>query len=174
VLLSWRAARLAKEPGVAPGVAVDATELHHDLDRVAEELRRLVHGLMPALLTEQGLYAAVEDLLDDTPFRVTFAAGGSDRGLPTTVESTLYLVVAETLTNAVKYARAEHLCVDLSRRSDRMRVEIADDGVGGAYPRAGSGLSGMAERVDVLGGTFVLTSPPSGGTRLLVEVPCAP
>ncbi|TQM65027.1 histidine kinase/DNA gyrase B/HSP90-like ATPase [Humibacillus xanthopallidus] len=176
VLLSWRAARLAKS--VLDGeAAVEARGLHDDLDQVSGEVRRLIHGLMPALLTEQGLFAAVEDLSEALPVRGRVVRRGSDQGLPGAVETTLYFVVAESLTNVVKHAQAQSVDIMLERHDDRVKISVADDGVGGATPDVvtrGTGLRGLIDRVDALGGTLSLASPERGGTKVLVEIPCAP
>lgn len=138
-----------------------------------DELRRIVHGVMPALLLERGLAAAVRDLADRSPMPVDLDLGpGADRDLSAPVESTAYRVVAEALTNAVKHASADRLTIGLHRDGDVLRLRIADDGVGGAEP-TGTGLQGTIDRVTALEGTVLLDSPPGHGTRLVVELPCA-
>ncbi|MGH9272600.1 MAG: sensor histidine kinase, partial [Ilumatobacteraceae bacterium] len=94
------------------------------------------------------------------------------RPLPALVESTAYLVVAESLANGLKHSRAERMWVRLDVVGDHLCVEIGDDGVGGAAANGGSGLSGIADRVDALGGRVRLDSPVGGGTTVRVEVPC--
>jgi signal transduction histidine kinase len=172
VLMSLKAARLAEADGAPDSVRLGASHLRVDLDAAASELRRLVHGLMPALLIERGLFAAAEDLVDLMPFETDLDVEGSDRGMPGSVETTAYFVVAEALTNVVKHARAHRASVTLHRVEGRLEILVADDGVGGARLGLGSGLRGLADRLDVLGGTLQIESVPSRGTRVLGEVPC--
>ena len=93
--------------------------------------------------------------------------------LTPTVEATVYFVICEGLSNAVKYAGATRAEVTVRRNSDTLRVSIDDDGSGGARPAPGGGLAGLLDRVAALGGTMVVDSPPGAGTRLLVDLPCA-
>jgi signal transduction histidine kinase len=173
VLLSLVAGRLAVDDGAPVEVLRRrAGELRCDLDAAAAELRRLVHGLMPASLVERGLYAATEDMIGLMPVRTRLKVEGSDEGLPGAVETTAYYVVAEALTNAVKYAQATLVTVRLSRTGSRLQVEVRDDGVGGAAQNDGAGLRGLAERVDVLGGRLLVESLPGRGTVVAAEVSC--
>ncbi|MBN9110214.1 MAG: hypothetical protein J0I34_15700 [Pseudonocardia sp.] len=143
------------------------------LDDSIDELRRIVHGVMPALLLERGLAAAVRDLADRSPLPVDLDIDARiGRDLPAPVESTAYRVVAEALTNAVKHASADRLTIGLHRSGNTLCVRVADDGVGGAEP-TGTGLQGTIDRVTALEGTVQLDSPPGDGTRLVVELPCA-
>ena len=171
----------------AGDLAADAAALRRELDATLRELRELVHGVLPAALVESGLAAAVDDLADRMPLPTTVEAIG-DR-FPEAVESACWFVVAEALANAVKHADATALHVRVTRvgatarhaapaagaptpAAARLRVEVTDDGRGGADP-AGSGLRGLADRLDVLGGRLTVDSPPGGGTRVVAEVPCA-
>lgn len=95
-----------------------------------------------------------------------------DGNLAPAVESTAYFLVSEALTNAVKHSGAEALAVYVGRDADRLRVEVRDDGIGGATPSAGTGLRGIADRVDVLGGRLTIDSPPGRGTVIRAELPC--
>ncbi|GAA4787854.1 hypothetical protein GCM10023200_22660 [Actinomycetospora chlora] len=143
------------------------------IEDAVTELRDLVAGVLPALLIERGLVAAVEDLGERSPVPLVLSAGpGADDGLPPAVESTAYHVVVEAVTNAVKHAGATTVAVDVTRVGDRLRVEIADDGVGGARAGTGAGLRGMADRAGALGGTIALDSDEGRGTRMVLEVPC--
>jgi signal transduction histidine kinase len=155
----------------------DLTEIRCDLDQSITELRWLVQGVMPDPLVERGLVAAVEDLADRLPIRTVLDLDGSaletsPGRLPASVEGTAYHVIAEALTNAVKHAEATRVTVAIRRESQRLSIMVADDGVGGAKPTAGLGLRGMVDRVQALGGTLVVDSPPGAGTRVLGEVPC--
>ncbi len=172
VLLALEAYALGDDPTASASVQRGAVELRAGIDATAAALRRLVHGVMPALLIERGLFAATEDLVDRMPIPTELGLSGDDRGLPPTVQSTAYFAISEGLSNAVKHSGARRLTVRLDRHEELLQIEIRDDGVGGAAPGGGAGLRGMADRVDVLGGTFELESRPSDGTRLWVEVPC--
>ena len=132
------------------------------------ELRELSHGIMPALLTRGGLRAGIAALGSRTPVPVEIDVS-VDR-LPAPVEATAYFVVAEALTNAAKHSSAGHAEV-LARIEDGvLRVEVRDDGVGGASPD-GTGLVGLADRLAVLDGRLEVDSPPGGGTRLVAAIP---
>jgi signal transduction histidine kinase len=171
VLLALRAQQLARIDGSAD-LPDAATRLRIGIDGAARHLRGIVHALMPAALVEQGLTAAIEDLVDRMPLPTRLAVAEVDGRLPATVERTAYFVVAEALTNAVKHAAADTLTVTLAREPTRLLIGVADDGVGGATPEGGVGLHGLADRVDALGGRFTLESPAGRGTRLRVELPC--
>jgi len=146
--------------------------LRRGIDEAIDELRRIVQGVMPALLLERGLAAAVRDLAARSPLPVDVEIDAEvGRDLPASVESTAYLVVAEAVTNAVKHASAARLAIGLERCGPTLRVRVADDGVGGAVP-SGTGLQGTIDRVTALEGSVRLDSPPGHGTRLVVELPC--
>ncbi len=132
------------------------------------ELRELVHGIMPAVLTHGGLRAGIEALASRTP--VPVAIDVSVERLPAAIEATAYFVVAEALTNMAKYASARHGEVVARMEEDTLRVEVRDDGVGGANP-AGSGLVGLADRLAVLDGRLNVDSPLGAGTRLTTTIP---
>lgn len=155
------------------GAAADTdVELaRRQLDDALAELRRLVRGIHPPILTDRGLHAALAALAADSPLRVDLRGGQSDR-YPAAVESAAYFVVAEGLTNAGKHADAEACRIDLVRTADTISVTLTDDGRGGADP-AGPGLDGLRRRVEALDGTLTLTSPPGGPTILHAEFPCA-
>jgi signal transduction histidine kinase len=129
--------------------------------------------VLPALLIERGLVAAVEDLAERSPIPLVLTTEpAADDALPPAVESTVYHVVAEALTNAVKHAHATKVAVDVARAAGRLRVEIADDGVGGADAGRGTGLRGLEDRVSAVRGTIRVDSPPGGGTLIVAELPC--
>ena len=127
---------------------------------------------MPAALTQRGLSAAAEDLVDRMPVPTTLTLDVVDNECPPVVESTAYFVVAEALANAVKHADAGAIAVLLRRQDDVLHVEVRDDGDGGARAGAGSGLTGMAERVEALGGAVRITSADGHGTTIRAEIPC--
>ena len=173
VLLAMQAQQLASDSADSPATGDAATGLRTGIDAAATELRTLVYEVMPAALVERGLAAAVEDLVDRVPLRTRLDVRVPGGALPPAVESTAYFVVAEALTNALKHGAAHEVSVCLQRDGNgHLTVEVGDDGVGGARAGGGSGLSGLADRVDTLGGTFRLDSPEGGGTRLRVELPC--
>ncbi len=142
-----------------------------ELELALAELRELARGLHPTVLTEEGLAVAVEALADRTPVPVTVRVP-ADRFRPE-VEAAAYYVVAEALTNVVKYARASAVTLEIDQRDGVLAVQVADDGVGGANPAAGSGLRGLADRVAAIGGTLVVSSTPGAGTVVRAEIPCA-
>lgn len=171
VLLAMQAQQLAADVDTSSPVQRAATNLRAGIDDAAAELRALVYEVMPAALVERGLSAAVEDLVDRVPLRTHLDVRLADRTVPPAVEATAYFVVAEALTNALKHAGANEVAVRLHQER-LLTVEVCDNGAGGARRGGGSGLSGLADRVDSLGGKFTLDSPPGGGTRLRVELPC--
>ncbi|MDP8936342.1 MAG: histidine kinase [Actinomycetota bacterium] len=135
------------------------------------ELRELARGLHPSILDEVGLVGALESLAERCPVPVTLSASTNGE-LPAPIEAAAYYVVAESLTNATKYARASSVHVRVEHERQRLEVEVADDGVGGATVRSGSGLEGLADRVAALDGRLAIHSPPRAGTILRVELPC--
>jgi signal transduction histidine kinase len=134
------------------------------------ELRELARGIHPAVLSDRGLGAALEALAGRAPISVDLAELPGDR-LPEAIEAAAYFVVAEALTNVVKYAHASQATVRVTRRNGHAVVEVADDGIGGADPDRGSGLRGLADRVSALDGRMSLDSPAGAGTRLRAEIP---
>jgi signal transduction histidine kinase len=142
----------------------------HDLAQGLEELRELARGLHPVLLTERGLGPALDALLSRSPVAVEIAEL-PERRLEAPVEAAAYYVVAEAITNVAKYAHASHATVSITRSNGRATVMVSDDGVGGADPAGGSGLRGLAARVEALNGRLDVDSPPEGGTRIKAEIP---
>ncbi|RTL69140.1 MAG: sensor histidine kinase [Pseudonocardiaceae bacterium] len=155
------------------GVGADPGEVVDGLDQVIDDLRRLVHGVMPAMLVENGLAAAVEDLADRLPVRTDVDVRTGDSELPPVVQSAAYFLVAEALTNAVKHSGASRLTVRVHRDDAAMHIEVCDDGRGGARVDGYGGLRGARDRVEALGGGFEVADLPGGGTRLLSRLPCA-
>ena len=139
------------------------------LTRTLEELRRLAQGLHPRMLSEQGLAAALAALAKDFPLPVDLNVASTQ--LPQRVAVVAYFICAEALTNIAKHAAAARVTVAVIASDGRLRVEIADDGVGGADPARGSGLRGLADRVETIGGTLWVESTPGHGTRLAAEIP---
>jgi signal transduction histidine kinase len=141
-----------------------------ELQTALRELRDLARGIHPTILSEQGLAPAVRSLADRAPLPVRVDLG--EQRYPASVETAVYFVVSEALTNIAKHAMATSAVVSLEREDGKLLVDIRDDGCGGAVARAGGGLQGLADRVAAAGGTFHLRSEPGAGTSLHVEVPC--
>jgi signal transduction histidine kinase len=160
-------AMMADRPGAGPETLA---ELNAGLQEAIAELRELVQGVVPAALTERGLYAAAVELTDQMPIPVELDFEPLPGELPIGIETAGYFVVSEALANAVKHSRAEEVRLSIGRPAGRLRVEVVDDGVGGALP--GGGLRGLADRVEALGGWIEVDSPPGEGTRLTAEMPC--
>ena len=159
-------ARIRSDPDSAHELLVSAqTELAHTL----EELRELARGIHPAVLTDRGLKAALETLATRSPLPVEIET--LDERLPADVEAAAYYVVAESLTNVAKYARASSARVRVRQNDATLIVCVSDDGVGGADPEGGSGLRGLADRVAVLDGTLAVDSEPGSGTTVRAEIP---
>ena len=147
-------------------------EAHEESRLALSELRDLARGIHPAILTDRGLGAALEDLAGRATTPVTIAAVPPSR-LPAPVEAGAYFTVAECLANVDKYAEAQHATVTVTRAPGAINVEVADDGRGGADPAGGSGLRGLADRLGALGGTLEVASPPGNGTKVRASIPLA-
>jgi signal transduction histidine kinase len=160
-------ARIETDPAGAAQLLAAARE---ELALAIEELRELARGLHPPILTERGLRPALESLARRAPIPVRLEAPLSGR-LPEAVEAAVYYVVAEALTNAAKHARADSAVVRLIVCGGHARIEIRDDGVGGARVRAGGGLRGLTERLEALGARLEVDSPPGEGTILTGAIP---
>jgi signal transduction histidine kinase len=149
--------------------------LIHDAQREARtaiaELRNLARGIVPPLLADRGLTAAVQSLAARYGLGTTIQAETHRRVAPA-VESAAYFVVAEALTNTAKHSGAQHSWVTLTEDRRELLVVVGDDGKGGADPTGGSGLAGLRARVEALDGTLRLHSPPGHGTVLEVSLPC--
>jgi len=144
------------------------------LKAVLAELRDLAHGIHPAVLSQSGLGAALEEVAERLPLPVSVQV--PDRRLDASVEAALYFVACEALANVVKHANAQSALVTVRVGESLLEMLIADDGTGGVTPdashRAGRGLANMADRVGALDGEILIVSPPGRGTRLVVRVPC--
>jgi len=146
---------------------IDRTEAQ--LARTLEELRRLAHGLHPRVLVEAGLAGALASLAEQAPVPVEAVAPAAK--LPAEVEAVVYFLCAEALANIAKHASASGVSVSVTTGGGRVRVEVEDDGLGGADPARGTGLRGLVDRVEALGGTLRVESPAGRGTRLTAEIP---
>jgi PAS domain S-box-containing protein len=166
VSLRLAESKLRDDPGTAAPILAQARE---ELTYALEDLRELARGIHPAVLTDRGLGAAVEALVARSPLPVE--AEVEQLPLPATVEAAAYYVVAEALTNVVKYAQASAAVVRIAKENGVLAVTVGDDGVGGADPSAGSGLRGLADRVAALDGSLSVSSPEGGGTAVRAEIP---
>jgi signal transduction histidine kinase len=136
------------------------------------ELRDLAHGIHPASVTDHGLAVALESVTTRATVPVDLIGITQDR-LPQAVELAAFFIVCEALSNTSKHARATSAVVQLDRESTNLIVEVRDDGIGGASLDAGTGLRGLADRVEALGGRLRVWSPVGQGTRIRAEIPCA-
>jgi signal transduction histidine kinase len=169
--LALALAMLRDRAGGDAAMAASLDQAAAELKQAIAELRELARGIHPAILTEEGLPAAVEALADRSSPQVRMRAD-FDARLPEPIEATAYFVVAEALANVAKHARASRAWVELSRCDGMLRVEVTDDGVGGADAARGSGLRGLEDRVAAVRGSFHAENLPGGGTRVLAEIPC--
>ncbi|HEY2489343.1 MAG TPA: ATP-binding protein, partial [Streptosporangiaceae bacterium] len=161
-------------------VPAELRELQARLSRVAdgmagvmEELQEISRGIHPAALTRGGLASALRTLARRSAVPVQLEVRAETR-LPEPVEVAAYYIVSEALTNTAKHARASEVHVLVEARGGVLGLSIRDDGRGGADPRRGSGLIGLSDRVDALGGTIEVASPSGEGTTLLVTLPIGP
>jgi signal transduction histidine kinase len=159
--------QLQSDPAAAAPLIAKARE---EAQLAIKELRDLAHGIHPAVLSERGLRAALEALATRSPVPVEIT-GVPAAPIDRAVEAAAYFVTAEALTNVAKYARASEASVRLSVDDGRLRLEVCDDGCGGADLANGSGLRGLRDRVDALDGEFELDSPAGLGTTVRVEIP---
>ena len=166
--LKLKLARMKVEGSSEAAALLD--ESSAELQASLDELRELARGIHPAILSDHGLAAAVRALADRAPVPVSVSV--EEEELPAPVETAIYFVVAEALTNVAKYAAASSAVVAVRRRGAAVVVEIADDGAGGAEEAGGSGLRGLADRVAALDGRIELESAPGEGTTLRAEIPC--
>lgn len=159
-------ANVTSNPDAAARILGEASD---ELALALEELRELARGIHPAVLTDRGLTAALEALAARAPLPVELQTPAERLTAP--IEAAAYYVVSEALTNVVKYAEASIVNVTVERRDGHVVVEVADDGVGGADPATGSGLSGLVDRVAALDGILRVESPSGSGTRITAEIP---
>ena len=161
--------RLERDPEGARAVLARARE---QLDHGLGELRDLARGIHPTVLTDRGLEAAVRALVQRAPLQVDLRVEVGER-FDVSIEAAAYFLVSEALTNVAKYAGAGSVSVDVAYAGGTLVVTIADDGIGGADPSLGSGLRGLVDRVDAVGGRLEVSSPPGRGTRLCARLPAS-
>jgi signal transduction histidine kinase len=159
---------LERRPDDVLGLLVEAQA---ELARALDELRELARGIHPAILTDRGLGPALEAIFSRAPLPVELTELPENR-LPGPVEAAIYYVVSETITNIAKHAQAESATVSVRLVAATAHVVITDDGVGGADPARGSGLRGLADRIEALDGGLRIESPPDRGTRIEAQIPC--
>lgn len=168
VALQLRVARasLQRRPEAVPDLLEEAAR---ELDAGLAELREIARGLHPALLVDHGLRRALEVLAERLPLPVALTV--IDERLPELLEATVYYIAAEALTNAAKHAAADGIALTVARDGAVLRCTIADDGCGGADPAGGTGLLGLRDRAEAVGGTLSFTSPPGQGTTVVASLP---
>ena len=165
------AADQARDAPERPPAVLDAagTELSEAID----ELRELAHGIHPSVLTNHGLARALEAVAERSEIPIRLLDLPSTR-VDETAEATAYFVFCEAVANARKHAQATSIRVIAATSRRHLRVEITDDGLGGATERAGSGLQGLRDRVEAIGGRLEVESPDGGGTRIAAIMPATP
>lgn len=161
--------------GARLGADAEATQAladaRRELAESLQELRELARGIHPAVVTGHGLAVALESLTARAPVPVDLSVELEGR-LPEPIEVAAYYLVSESLTNVARYARASGVTVHVAQADGELVVEVVDDGVGGADAEGGSGLRGLADRVEALDGHLRISSPAGGGTRIRAEIPC--
>ncbi len=162
--------KLAAEADADPAVVALVERAHDDSKRAVSDLRNLVRGIHPAVLTDRGLDAAVSAIAARSPIPIEVTIALPSRP-PATVESAAYFVIAEALTNAAKHSGASMIRVDGRVVGDVLRIEVTDDGVGGASLQNGGGLAGLSSRLAAIEGRLRIASPPGGPTTVLAELP---
>jgi signal transduction histidine kinase len=162
----------AMVPADLPQLQARISEIGDGLTRLLDELREISRGLHPAILSEGGLEFALKALVRRSAVPATLSVRIEAR-LPERIEVPAYYIVSEALTNAAKHARASVVDVDVAAANGTVRIAVRDDGVGGADLGRGSGLIGLVDRVEAVGGEITITSPPGEGTSLLATIPLA-
>jgi signal transduction histidine kinase len=145
-------------------------EAHGEVKLVLQELRDLARGIHPAILTDRGLVAAIPALGDRCTVPVHATVDLASRPAPA-IEAIVYFTAAELLTNVSKHSGARTATVDLRRAGEKLVIRVTDDGRGGADATRGSGLAGLAERLDAMDGAFTVASPAGGPTTIIAELP---
>jgi signal transduction histidine kinase len=168
VALGIRLARAGVSDPDATAQALDACST--DLALALQELRELARGIHPAVLADRGLRPALVSIAERSTTPVEISCGFEDR-LPAPHEAALYFTASEAIANAAKHARATLVEVHLERDDQRVSIEIRDDGVGGVDPNRGTGVRGLADRIEALGGSLVVSSTPGSGTSIRAVVP---
>jgi len=166
--LGMAESRIRADPALAEKLLASAKE---ELSLGLGELRELARGIHPGVLSDHGLGVALESLAARATVPIDLDVGLADRP-PEPVEVAAYFFVCESLANVAKYAQASRATVRIARENGHLVVEVADDGIGGADDTRGSGIRGLADRIETLGGRLLVLSPVGGGTRISAEIPC--
>ena len=171
IALSLELSRLEEQLGDDPDASARLEAARHEIAASLDELREVARGLHPAVVSGHGLGVALEQLVAhaSVPVRLTVNTGSR---LPEALEVAAYYLVSECLANVAKHSRASSATVEVTRSERDVLVEVLDDGIGGADESRGSGLRGLADRVEALGGQLRVWSPTGGGTRVRAEIPC--
>jgi signal transduction histidine kinase len=172
IALSLELSLLEQELGPDAAAGLRLAQARGEIATSLGELREVARGLHPAVVTGHGLAVALEQLAARAPVPVHLTVAVDER-LPERVEVAAYYLVSESLANVAKHAGASSVSVDVSRTDGQAVIEVTDDGIGGADTEGGSGLRGLADRVEALGGSLRVWSPRGGGTRVRAEIPCA-
>jgi signal transduction histidine kinase len=172
VALSLQLVVLERQLSDHPDAAQGLEEARRELDLSLRELRELARGIHPAIVTDRGLSVALDALVSRSAVPVDLEVE-LDARPPEAVEVAVYYLVSESLTNIAKHARASAARVEVARQDSLVVVEVSDDGIGGAASESGTGLRGLTDRVEALGGRLRVYSPNGGGTRLRAEIPVA-
>ncbi|MGH3023935.1 MAG: histidine kinase [Gaiellaceae bacterium] len=172
IALSLELSRLEERLGADPDAKARLDQARREITKSLDELRAVARGLHPAVVSGHGLEVALEQVAARAPLPVRLNVAVAGR-LPEHLEVAAFYLVSESLTNIGKHARATSATVEVTRANGQLVVEVADDGVGGADTERGSGLRGLADRVEALDGRLRVWSPTGGGTRLRAEIPCA-
>jgi signal transduction histidine kinase len=171
IALSLELSRLERRFEADTDVTVNLKRARGEIALSLEELRDVARGLHPAVLSGHGLQVALESVAARAPLPVRLTVRLEGR-LQEQLEVAAYYVVSESLVNVARHARASRATVDIGRENGHVIVEVVDDGVGGADTERGSGLRGLADRVEALGGRLRVWTPHGGGTRVKAEIPC--
>ena len=163
----------AKLPSEADAVRSIAQGARQTVAAALDELRELSHRIYPAALAERGLGVALQELAERAALPA-YVELSIDSRPPARLEATAYFAVSEALTNAAKHSHASEVRISISYAEPLLIVEVVDDGIGGAAAGSGSGLRGLTNRVQALGGRLILTSPPGRGTTIRMEIPGVP
>jgi signal transduction histidine kinase len=172
IALSLELSRLERTLASEPAAQTRLEEARREIALSLEELRDVARGIHPAVLSGHGLEVALESIAARAPLPVRISVELEKR-LPERVEVAAYYVVSESLANVAKHAHAHDATVSVAQSSGCLLVEVLDDGIGGADTERGSGIRGLADRVEALGGRLRVWTPPGGGTRVKAEIPCA-
>src|SRR6266508_701525 len=173
IALSLELSLLEEQLDADPDASARLGQARREIAASLAELREVARGIHPAVVSGDGLAVALEQLAARAPVPISLTVDVEGR-LPEPLEVAAYYLVSESLANVGKYANASSVSVEVNRRNGHIVVEVADDGIGGADTERGSGLRGLADRVEALEGRLRIWSPQGGGTRLRAEIPCAP